>query len=156
MTTGEMFSGQHFEILAMFFNHPPAPQKGPPPKKKLVGLPPAIFFNHPKNIEKIPHTDSSTTIFVLAGVKMGLIAIFFFCPPPHSRRTRGTLLRGQLFHSAPRIFNSCSDYQNHEVYWRMKQTVSVFDGMMSTRPLIGPPPHFFGPQPHIFSCPEQL
>ena len=34
--------------------------------------------------------------------------------------TRGTLLSGQLFHSAPRIFNSCSDYQNHEVYWRMK------------------------------------
>ena len=40
---------------------------------------------------------------------------------------KGNLLRGQLFYSAPRIFNSCSDNQNHEVYWRMKQTVSVFD-----------------------------
>ena len=40
--------------------------------------------------------------------------------PQHSVGSRGTLLWGQLFHSAPRIFNSCSDYQNHEVYWRMK------------------------------------
>ena len=57
------------------------------------------------------------------------------CPPKESvngddtvlRGSVRALLRGQLFHSAPRIFNSCSDYQNHEVYWRMKQTVSVFD-----------------------------
>ena len=54
------------------------------------------------------------------------------CPhtaPQHSVGTQGILLRGQLFRCAPRIFNSCSDYQNHEVYWRMKQTVSVFDGV---------------------------
>ena len=32
----------------------------------------------------------------------------------------GTLLRGQLFHCAPRILNSCSDYQIHDVYWQIK------------------------------------
>ena len=46
--------------------------------------------------------------------------------PKHSVGTRGTLLRGQLFHSAQRIFNSCSDYQNHEVYWRLKPDGSSF------------------------------
>ena len=37
----------------------------------------------------------------------------------HSVGTQGTLLRGQFFHTAPRIFNSCSDYQNHEVHVRL-------------------------------------
>ena len=31
--------------------------------------------------------------------------------PQRSVGTQGTLLRGQLFHSAQRIFNTCSDYQ---------------------------------------------
>ena len=35
--------------------------------------------------------------------------------PQHSVGTRGTVLREQFFHSAPRIFNIYSDYQNHEV-----------------------------------------
>ena len=46
--------------------------------------------------------------------------------PQHSVGTRGTLLRGQLFHSAPRIFNSCSDYQFHEVYWQIKLVFTLY------------------------------
>ena len=34
----------------------------------------------------------------------------------HSVGTRGTLLRVQFFLNAPKIFNSCSDYQNQEVH----------------------------------------
>ena len=33
-------------------------------------------------------------------------------PKLRGRSPRGTLLKRQFFHSAPRIFNSCSDYQN--------------------------------------------
>ena len=38
----------------------------------------------------------------------------------HSVGSRGNLLRGQFFHSAPSIVTG-SDFQNHEVYWPMKQ-----------------------------------
>ena len=37
--------------------------------------------------------------------------------PAAQRLHPGILLRGQLFHSAPKIFNSSSDYQSHEVYF---------------------------------------
>ena len=46
--------------------------------------------------------------------------------PQHSVGTRGSLLRGQLFHSAPRIFSSCSDFQIHEVYWQMKIVFTLY------------------------------
>ena len=46
--------------------------------------------------------------------------------PQNSVGTQGNLLRGQLFLSAPRIFNSCSDYQNHEVYWQMNPVFTFY------------------------------
>ena len=48
--------------------------------------------------------------------------------PQHSVGTRGILLRGQFFNTAPRIFNSCSDYQNHEVYL----PANTFTGLVHT------------------------
>ena len=45
--------------------------------------------------------------------------------PENSVCPWGTLRRGQLLHSAPRIFNSCSDYQNHEFHWLMKPVLTV-------------------------------
>ena len=38
-------------------------------------------------------------------------------PKENPEGARGTVMRGQFFHSALRTFNSCSDYQIHEVYW---------------------------------------
>ena len=47
---------------------------------------------------------------------------------------RGTLLRGQSFHSASKMFNSCSDYQNHEVHWRMKPVLTLHSVRSHTVP----------------------
>ena len=45
---------------------------------------------------------------------------------PKAAKPRGRSPEGHLFTSAPWIFNSCSDYQFHEVYWEMKLVFRLY------------------------------
>ena len=47
-------------------------------------------------------------------------------PEGFSEGTLKNLFRGQLFHSAPRIFNSCSEYQFCEAYRQMKLVFTLY------------------------------
>ena len=46
------------------------------------------------------------------------------CPAAQCRHPRHSH-EGQLFYSAPRIFNRCSDYQNHQFHWQIKPVLTL-------------------------------
>ena len=69
--------------------------------------------------------------------------------PQHSVGTQGTLLRDSFFHTAPRIFNSCTDYQNHEVHFLADWLYPPADWLYPSADLLYPPVDCLNPLGHI-------